>query len=454
MSGRKTVLHDLEQLYSQSGNQILVLYGRRENQSRELAREFCKGKKSFYYYAPEISVKAQKIRMGSEIEKYFQVSLTEENYDTFFKRVKSGDASKLVLVIEEFQHIMKKDETFWESILKLKAKKLYPGPVMILLCSTNVSWIGQEMPQAVGKSAKKLSGIVKMQELGFLEVARNFPDYNFRQDVEVFGIIGGLPEYLHHWDGQKDIKYNVCTHILSEDGYFHNRAMDLIRNQLRELSVYHTILEALAGGKRKLNELYQETGFSRAKISVYLKNLMAFDMVEKVCSFETGGWENAQKGLYQIKDTFVNFWFKFVYPHLSDLYRMEPDRYYDKYIAGDLEHHLNRYFRKVCMEYLEYLDSVNKLPLQIHKMGTWIGKKGNIDIIAQNSIRENLICLCNWEEPKITYEMCQNLFASMEQAKVSANFYYLFSAKEFDEKLVKMVAKEQRILLVDMNQAI
>ena len=50
--------------------------------------------------------------------------------------------------------------------------------------------------------------------------------------------------------------------------------------------------------------------------------------------------------------------------------------------------------------------------------------------------------------------MCQNLFASMEQAKVSANFYYLFSAKEFDEKLVKMVAKEQRILLVDMNQAI
>ncbi len=54
----------------------------------------------------------------------------------------------------------------------------------------------------------------------------------------------------------------------------------------------------------------------------------------------------------------------------------------------------------------------------------------------------------------MTFEMCQKLFASMEQAKVSANFYYLFSARGFEEKLVKMVSEEKRILLVDMNQAI
>ena len=197
--------------------------------------------------------------------------------------------------------------------------------------------------------------------------------------------------------------------------------------------------------------MYQETGFSRAKISVYLKNLIAFDVVGKVCSFETGGWENAQKGLYQIKDTFTNFWFKFVYPHLSDLYRLSAEEFYNQYIEDELENYLNRYFIKVCMEYLELLDSVHKLPLEIHKMGTWIGKKGKIDIIAQNSVRENLIGLCNWTEPQMTFEMCQQLFESMEQAKVSANFYYLFTAKGFDEDLIKMVSKEERILLVDMN---
>ena len=52
---------------------------------------------------------------------------------------------------------------------------------------------------------------------------------------------------------------------------------------------------------------------------------------------------------------------------------------------------------------------------------------------------------------QMTFEMCQQLFESMEQAKVSANFYYLFTAKGFDEDLIKMVSKEERILLVDMN---
>ena len=454
MAGRKAELRYLEQLYSEGGNQILVLYGRADNQGRQLVQEFCKNKKSFYYYAPEVSAKAQKSRMKREIAEYYQVSVSEESYDIYFKRIKSGDGSKLVLVIEEFQNILKKDEMFLESVVKLKDKQLYPGPVLILLCSSDVCWVEQEMPELLGKAGKKLSGITKLHELRFMDVAKKFSGYTLRQKVEVYGILGGVPEYLRHWDQRGDVKYNICRNILSPDGFLHHKAEELIRSQLRELTVYNTILEAMASGRRKLNELYQETGFSRAKISVYLKNLMEFDVVEKVYSFETGGWENAQKGLYQIKDTFINFWFKFIYPHLSDLYRIEPEQFYEKYIAEELEKYLNRYFVKLCMEYLEHLDNGHKLPLEIYKMGTWVGKKGTIDIIAQNSVRENLICLCNWLEPEMTFGMCQQLFASMEQAKVTASFYYLFTARSFDEKLVKMVSKDSRILLVDMNQVI
>ena len=53
-------------------------------------------------------------------------------------------------------------------------------------------------------------------------------------------------------------------------------------------------------------------------------------MIEKAASFETGGQRNAQKGLYQIRDHYINFWFHFVYPHLSDLYVCTPDEFYMK----------------------------------------------------------------------------------------------------------------------------
>lgn len=81
----------------------------------------------------------------------------------------------------------------------------------------------------------------------------------------------------------------------------HHAAEELIGASLRELSVYETILAHIAAGRDKLNDLYLATGFSRAKISVYMKNLSAFDIVGKVVSFETGGWENTKKGIYRIK---------------------------------------------------------------------------------------------------------------------------------------------------------
>lgn len=452
MAGRKAQIRRLEELYQQTGNQLVILYGRRENGIRELLKDFCRGKRSFYYYAPEVSAKAQKQRMVREVEKHYEISLSEESYDMCFNHIKSGDASKLVLIIDEFDHIVKKEEGFLESIAKLKEHKLYPGPVMIVLYTSAVSWAEEGMIKVLEKYRKKVDTAEQLSELKFVEMVQSFPDYTVSQSVEVYGVIGGVQEYMEKWDENQDIRYNICKHILSPDGFLFGEAERIISRELRELSVYHTILEAMAAGKRKLNDLYQETGFSRAKISVYLKNLMALGVAEKLTSFETGGWENAQKGLYQIKDTFINFWFKFVYPHLSDLYRMEPEQFYDKYIASGLEEYLNRYFIKVCMEYLELMNQIHKLPLQIHKMGTWVGKQGNIDIIVQNEVRENLICLCNWSEPEMTFEMCQGLFQSMEQAKIEANYYYLFSAKSFDEKLVKMVSADKRILLVDMNQ--
>ena len=77
-------------------------------------------------------------------------------------------------------------------------------------------------------------------------------------------------------------------------------AQQVIASELRELSVYNTILSAIAQGHNKLNDLFLATGYSRAKISVYMKNLSHCDIVETVVSFETGGWDNAKKGIYRI----------------------------------------------------------------------------------------------------------------------------------------------------------
>lgn len=452
MVAKTSILKELETIYGKSGNQLYVLYGRTDSEKEQLLKAFLSNKKYFYYRSRQASEQEQRNQMETEIRQKFSANITKHSYDEFFNRIKSGDASKLVVVIDEFQLIAKKDVSFMESIEKLRMKRLYPGPVLILLCSSSVAWVEQEMPAALGGQSKRIDGKIQIHSLNFLEVVRAFPQYQVSDCIRTYGVIGGVAGYINHWDQRKDLKTNICRNILNRNGYMHRAAEQLIAAELRELSVYETILYYIASGYDKLNELHLKTGYSRAKISVYMKNLGTFHLVEKETSFETGGWENTKKAVYRLKDNYVNFWFRFVYPHLSELYMTSPEQFYDAYIAPGIDEYLERYFKEVCMEYVGLLNLVGKLPMKIHKMGTWIGKEGNIDIIAQNSVRENIVGYCNWNQPEFTMEMKEALLKSMKQAKIDAEYFFLFSAKGFSEEIKKLAEEDTRYILVDMNE--
>ena len=446
MKAKHTDLEKLEQLYKESGNQLVVLYGRRGCQKEELIKEFCDGKKFFYYRCRQASPEHQLEMMGEEISRQYKVSLSRQTYEEYFARIKSGDPSKLVVIIDEAQFVAKRDTSFMEAVAKLKKHKLYPGPVLIILATSSTVWATQE-------AAEQFKGAeMKLESLNFLEVVRHFESLPVAEIVRIYGAIGGVPAYLDKWDAAKSFKDNICRLVLTPSGALYGEADAVISAELRELSAYSTILAAIARGENKLNDIFHATGFSRAKISVYLKNLATFNIVEKVVSFETGGWENAKKGVYQIKDTFVNFWFKFVFPHMSDLYRLNAEEFYEKHIEQDLDSYMNRYFCDVCMEYLQLLNQIGRVPFAIHKMGTWIGKTGTIDIIAQSSDRRNIVGLCNWEKPYLTMEMCEKLQESMKKARVQSNHLYLFSAKAFDPELVELARTDTRYELIDMNE--
>lgn len=445
-------LKRLESVYQEAGNQIVLVYGQADSEKEKLIKTFISDKAYFYYRCRQVSEEKQREMMGEEVAKQYGIRLQEKSYKEYFTRVKSNGPSKLVVVIDEAQFIMKKDEAFWSALCDLKAKKLYPGPVMIILTSSSIVWSQNSLLAADSKAKKQLDFVLKLENMSFLDVVRAFPNFSVRDTVALYGILGGVPGYMSHWDAKKNFKQNICELILSEDGYLFHKAEELISSELRELSVYNTILSAIAADKNKLNDLFLETGYSRPKISVYMKNLGAFDIVGKHHSFETGGWDNTKKGVYQITNPFVNFWYRFVFPHLSDLYILSPEEFYDQYIADSLDSYLNRYFIEVCKEYLSLLNQMGQLPFATVKVGSWIGKTGNLDIIAQSSDRRNIVGLCNWEKPVMTIEMVETLFGVMEKARVSSNHIYLFSATDFAPNLVEMAKKDARLVLIDMKE--
>ena len=109
-----------------------------------------------------------------------------------------------------------------------------------------------------------------------MEIGSWFNHMSIEDCIAVNAVIGGVPKYLKLWDERKSVAYNIKQLFLVENAPLYAEAEAVLKLELRELAAYNAILAAMASGKNKLNDIYERTAFSRAKISVYLKNLIKF----------------------------------------------------------------------------------------------------------------------------------------------------------------------------------
>ena len=74
-------LKKLEEQYEQAGNQLVMLYGRKDCKKEDLIRLFVQDKKYFYYRCRQTSAEEQLRMMGEELGRQFEVSLQKHTYD-------------------------------------------------------------------------------------------------------------------------------------------------------------------------------------------------------------------------------------------------------------------------------------------------------------------------------------------------------------------------------------
>ena len=255
-----------------------------------------------------------------------------------------------------------------------------------------------------------------------------------------------------YFNDEFTLRENIENFILQSNERLFDYGQQYVAEELRETAVYNTLLGALADGKRKLNDLHRHTGFSRAKISVYLKNLIQLEIVEKVCSVATEGYDNTQKGIYQIKHPYVHFYYRYLFPNQTKIMFWETNEFYDQFIAPTFKKFAAESFKKVCREFLEKENVQDRLPDKYVSKGQWVGKKGNIDFIFQDEEGEILAGICNWEKEMMMYEDYSLFMECQEDAKIEAEYVVLFSAGKFDNRLRSEVKRNDKLALISLEQ--
>ncbi len=451
LSGRTSELKHLNTYYDQEGSQIMVVYGGNNVGKTELLREFTTDKPHYYYRARSASGREQRYEWGRELGREDIKLLKYPGYMEILQSVIRENSAKKVIIIDEFQYIIKASDDFMHELVNFVHSYWMKQNVMVILCSSSIGWVENSMINKIGEAAYELSSFLKIKELSFEHMMEYFPGFSMEQCIESYAVLGGIPGLWAHFSDKLSVKENICRHILDPKSLLRFEGQRIVEEELRETGVYNTILASIAAGNHKLNDLYLHTEFSRAKISVYLKNLMELELVEKIFSYDTDGKENTQKGIYRISNHFVHFYFTYIYPNLTDLENLLPQEFYKKFIAPTFRTYVSEYFRTVCRQHIERWNKWGALPIEIDRIGEWVGKLGTIDVVAQNDRGDTIVAICNWDKPMMRYEDYEWLLFCCKEAKIRVDYIYLFSLSRFDEKLSLEAKVKSNIKLVSLQ---
>lgn len=452
LQGRNEELNTLNDFFERKESNIVVLYGEHLVGTSSLWREFAGGKDITYLKAVPASGREQAYLFAKTLnwngETEFDYSFTSV-FESVISAVNPNKHEKKLLILSDFHFLIQSGSAFLEELNDFIQKYRYEDKIMVLLVSERGNWVENTLVSELLLKKIKFQGFVKVNPLEFLDIVCMMNTEEFDKLLSFYAILGGMQDAYEHFTPALSLRQNIIGTFLLPGGVYRNYGMDLIKSELREPSVYSTILASLAEGRNKLNDLFLHTGFSRAKISVYLKNLTEISIVEKVKSYDTPGAENTKKGVYRIKNPIVKFYFTFLYPHETELSLIGEEEFYNTYIKDHIDNYCMQIFPTICEEFLCLANEREYLPIKFTKYGEWVGKTGTVDIIAQDRERQFLFGYCKKERGLLTYDEFIKLVSVTKETHLTPDYYYLFSLDGFDSQTLNELADRENVFLFD-----
>lgn len=475
--GREAELKFLENKYKEDKGQLIVLYGRRRIGKTETLKKFCENKPHIFFSCRECT---DKLQLKNFCEKLFEEDIPAKQYVNEFtdwgKAFRAvldlpyGNKKKLI-VIDEFPYMCKENSSIPSILQNLWDDVLKDENVMIILCGSSMSFIEKELLAEKNALYGRATGIYKMKEMGFYDAVKFFPDYSDEEKVLVYSILGGIPHYLKQFSPDLSLAENIKQNILTKGCVLYSEVEFLLRQELRETQIYNSIVQAIALGNTKLNDISQKSLVEdNPKTSVYLKNLMELGIIEKEFSVGSSTKEKANKnrGIYRIADNFFRFWYAFAFTNISALETDDVEGVYKYSIESELNKFASFTFEDICREYVTELQKADALPFRYSKMGRWFGKTTvrdrdelafcdtEIDILAISSQdKKYLVGECKYKDNEFGYSDYLDTAAKLGNEKKNADFYYaLFSKSGFNQKIIDKAMSDKSLLLFYLNDIV
>ncbi len=432
---RKKELSELEEVLNSKKFELTIIYGRRRIGKTELILKASEKRKRIYYLA--VGEKNLERFYSVCAAHYPETSKLKMDWEILFDFLKNNAEA---VIIDEFQNLIGENENILNIFQSIVDITLKGSKLKLFLLGSSVSMITSKVLDYKSPLYGRRTGSMELKAVSFPELKEFFPEKKINELVEIYAFADGIPYYLTMIENE--FWAFLQEELKKERSFLRDEIDFLMRYEFEDVGTYKLILEAIANGKTKLNEIKDFLKAKRTDIGPYLRNLIEVGMVKRVVPITEN--VKSRMGRYYLSDNFLKFWFRYIYPNLSSI---EEGIFDAKLIKKDYNSYLGYIFEDVSRQIL-----IRKKEdvFDFTKIGKWWFKENEIDIVALNEIKkEILFCECKWQDNVDAKRVLSEL---KEKAKYvewnneSRKECYAIFAKSFKEKI-----KEPNLFLFELK---
>ena len=251
----------------------------------------------------------------------------------------------------------------------------------------------------------------------------------------------------------EDIYTAIETNILSKSSFLYDEPNFLLQREVNEVGNYFSLIKTIAAGNQKLSKISSALELKQTGLTKYLKTLINLDILEREVPVTEENPEKSKKGLYKIKDNFINFWFRFIFPNLSYIESERKELAMKKIRTNLIDSHVSYVYEDICIEKMWQLNGDNAWAFNFDKVGRWWNNNTEIDIVAIDTAGRDIIFgECKYWAKKVGIDVLLELENKAKQVEWNKNerlnHFILFSVNGFTEDLTAISKIREDLILV------
>ena len=373
---RRDELEFLRNRYRSGKAELVIIYGRRRIGKTYLLRKFLEETGGLYLLAEESETVLEDFSF--RMAEYFRDPLLLENplrsWGAFFTYLAGKSEKRLVVVIDEVQYIARSHRDFLSVLQKYWDLHLSNTKIMLVLCGSLVSFMEGTL-SAKSPIYGRRTGAWKVEGMGFFDVL-NFHSTDIETAVKIYAVFGGVPQYWADYNPKVDFWDNMRVLLLSKGAKYHDEPKYLLKEELRDVSRYFSILRAISLGYTRFGQIADRARVETKSLGKYLNVLREMGYIT-----EEKPVVGKARTTYRIRDRLFNFWFRFVYPRREE---MELGLDVVDSIKDEFNDYVGLAFEEVARQSLIKLNKAGRMPFRFTRIGRWWHRGEEIDLVALN----------------------------------------------------------------------